>query len=195
MTLPDPPKQETASQTAGPYVHIGLLPRMAGLALHPVELGRSLVGPETKDARITVTGCIHDGAGDRVRDAIIEVWQADGTGSLAGNDGFTGWGRVATDFDTGVFSFETIKPGCVLDAGGKVMAPHLCFWIVARGINMGLSTRMYFPQDSQAHETDPVLSGYVPRERRDTLIARREGDTYHFDIHLQGARETVFFDV
>lgn len=195
MTPPDTPKQETASQTAGPYVHIGLMPVMAGLCIYPQELGRALAGPDTQGERIEVQGSIFDGAGEAIKDAIIEVWQADAEGGLAGTDGFTGWGRVATDFDTGVFSFETIKPGCVAAQGGKVMAPHLTLWIFARGINIGLNTRMYFPQDSQAHDIDPVLSGYVPQDRRDTLIARREGDSYHFDIHLQGARETVFFDV
>ena len=199
MTLADTDKQETASQTAGPYVHIGLAPQMAGLVTHPKALGRSIAGPDTKGTRITVTGSVLDGAADRVKDAIIEVWQADAkgvyAGSLARDDGFTGWGRVVPDFETGVFSFDTIKPGSVVAPDGTVMAPHLSFWIVARGINIGLNTRMYFPQETNANRKDPVLSTHVPKTRRETLIAQWDGDTYLFDIHLQGAQETVFFDV
>lgn len=199
MALPDTPKQETASQTAGPYVHIGLAPQMAGLSVHPKELGRAIAGPKTPGTRITVTGALFDGAGDRVKDAVIEIWQADARGLYAGSGArdkdFTGWGRVACDLETGVFSFDTIKPGSVVAPDGTVMAPHISFWIVARGINIGLNTRMYFPQDSAANDKDPVLSIHVPKARRETLIAGRDGDTYLFDIQLQGAQETVFFDV
>jgi protocatechuate 3,4-dioxygenase alpha subunit len=58
-------------------------------------------------------------------------------------------------------------------------------------------TRLYFSDEAQANARDPVLAS-VPAERRDTLIARREasagGVVYRFDIHMQGDRETVFFD-
>jgi protocatechuate 3,4-dioxygenase alpha subunit len=43
---------------------------------------------------------------------------------------------------------------------------------------------------------DPILTR-VPQERRSTLIASRAGQSnavYRFDIVLQGANETVFFD-
>jgi protocatechuate 3,4-dioxygenase alpha subunit len=83
------------------------------------------------------------------------------------------------------------------------MAPHLAFWIVARGINIGLNTRMYFPEDSDLHQADPVLNTIEIKMRRTTLIAGRADDPasesasrkYHFDIVLQGERETVFFDI
>jgi protocatechuate 3,4-dioxygenase alpha subunit len=79
------------------------------------------------------------------------------------------------------------------------MAPHVNVWLAARGINIGLSTRLYFSDEAEANAQDPVLNIIEPRERRETLIARREereGDiVYVFDIHLQGERETVFFDL
>ncbi len=79
------------------------------------------------------------------------------------------------------------------------MAPHVSFWLVARGINIGLQTRMYFSDEEAANAADPVLNIIEQPQRRQTLIARREerdGQTvYVFDIHLQGERETVFFDV
>ncbi|SPZ33069.1 Protocatechuate 3,4-dioxygenase alpha chain [Agrobacterium tumefaciens] len=52
--------------------------------------------------------------------------------------------------DTGEFVFETIKPGKVPFRDGRPMAPHITFWIVARGINIGLQTRMYFPEEQEA---------------------------------------------
>ena len=74
------------------------------------------------------------------------------------------------------------------------MAPHLSLWLVARGINIGRSTRMYFADEASANDADPVLA-LVPAERRATLVANPTQGGYHFDICLQGARETVFFDV
>ena len=82
--------------------------------------------------------------------------------------------------------------------GRKEMAPHINFWLAARGINIGLATRMYFSDEEGANAQDPVLNIIDPPERRQTLIAirsMRDGTVvYTFDIHLQGDRETVFFD-
>ena len=79
------------------------------------------------------------------------------------------------------------------------MAPHINFWIVARGINIGLNTRMYFSDEAEANANDPVLRMIEHENRRGTLIAQRssrDGATiYTFDIYLQGENETVFFDV
>ena len=79
------------------------------------------------------------------------------------------------------------------------MAPHVNVWIVARGINIGLHTRMYFCDEAARNAKDPVLNIIEPDIRRRTLIAQREmrgaGAVYIFDIHLQGERETVFFDI
>ncbi len=112
---------------------------------------------------------------------------------------FRGWGRTGTDFETGLYMFETIKPGRVIGRRGRgLMAPHVNFWLVARGVNIGLSTRMYFVDEETANAEDPVLRMIEPALRRDTLPARREernsAAVYLFDIHLQGERETVFFD-
>ena len=79
------------------------------------------------------------------------------------------------------------------------MAPHVNFWIVARGIHIGLNTRMYFSDETEANAADPVLNLIDSEMRRQTLVAARQmrgGEAvYVFDIHLQGERETVFFDV
>ena len=108
---------------------------------------------------------------------------------------FTGWGRCPSGMETGQFHFDTIKPGRVPFPDGRLMAPHITFWIVARGINIGLHTRMYFGDEEAANAEDPVLARIEHGIRVPTLIAPRKGDTYAFDIYLQGERETIFLDI
>jgi protocatechuate 3,4-dioxygenase, alpha subunit len=197
--------KETASQTAGPYVHIGLAPGAAGFDIYKQELGWDIVGPNAKGERIRIEGTVIDGIGAPIKDVLLEAWQANSDGIYAHpehpgevEDGFRGWGRVITDFATGEWAFETVKPGSVND-DGKVMAPHISLWIVARGINIGLHTRLYFEDETDANSQDPVINLIEWEKRRQTLIARkteRDGKTvYRFDIKLQGEDETVFFDI
>lgn len=198
--------KETASQTAGPYVHIGLAPGAAGFDIYERELGHDIVGPEAKGERIRVEGRVIDGMGAPIKDVLIEVWQANAEGNYAHPEGggpvepgFRGWGRVISDFDTGEWRFETVKPGRTRGRNVGTQAPHLNLWIVARGINVGLNTRMYFGDEEEANAADPVLNIIEWEHRRATLIAERTSEdglpTYRFDIRLQGQDETVFFDV
>jgi len=195
--------KESASQTAGPYVHIGLAPGAAGFSIFRQELGQVIAGPEAAGERIRVEGTVFDGTGAAVKDVLLEVWHADANGIHPHAEdprhadcapGFRGWGRVITDFDTGLWSFDTIKPGSVMGQNARPMAPHISFWIVARGINIGLNTRMYFEDEDNA--ADPVLNLIEQAPRRETLLARKIGPGhYRFDIRLQGDDETVFMDV
>ncbi|RWP34200.1 protocatechuate 3,4-dioxygenase subunit alpha [Mesorhizobium sp.] len=196
--------KESASQTAGPYVHIGLTPNFAGIAgVYERDLGTAMVNDKTRGERIRVNIRVIDGAGSPLNDALVEIWQADAAGiynspsDLRGSadPNFTGWGRLSTDMTTGECLFETIKPGRVPFFDGRKMAPHLTVWIVARGINIGLHTRMYFGDEETANAEDPVLMRIEQKERVSTLVAPRDGDIYKFDIHLQGINETVFFDI
>lgn len=198
--------KESASQTAGPYVHIGLAPGAAGFDIYGKELGWDIAGPNAKGEKIRVEGCVIDGMGAPIKDVMLEVWQANADGVYAHpegggpvEEGFRGWGRVITDFDTGEWSFETVKPGRCAGRNVGTQAPHLSLWIVARGINIGLHTRMYFDDEGEANSEDPVLNLVEWENRRSTLIAMRaERDgmpVYRFDIRLQGEDETVFFDV
>lgn len=200
---------ESPSQTAGPYVHIGLIPKQAGFDIFENNFGNVLVGPDTQGERIRIEGRVIDGSGSPLKDVLLEIWQANAAGRYnhpadrqdkALDEGFRGWGRTGSDFATGLFSFETVKPGAVVGRRGhRPMAPHINFWIVARGINIGLNTRMYFSDEEAANAADPVLNIIDPEIRRQTLIAQRETRgaqvVYVFDIYLQGDRETVFFDV
>lgn len=198
--------KETPSQTAGPYVHIGLAPGAAGFQIYDQELGRDIAGPNAAGERIRVEGLVIDGIGSPVKDVLLEAWQANAAGVYAHpehagevEEGFRGWGRVITDFETGEWAFETVKPGPVMGRNGQMMAPHINLWIVARGINVGLNTRLYFEDEAEANSTDPIINLIEWEKRRKTLIAQRserDGQTvYRFDICLQGEDETVFFDI
>jgi protocatechuate 3,4-dioxygenase, alpha subunit len=189
--------KESPSQTAGPYVHIGLTPNALGLTgVYPADLGASMLTPAVEGERIRIEGRVFDGTGAPIKDGVVEIWQADANGRFGVNaEGFTGWGRSATDLDTGRFRFDTIKPGAVAMSDGRMQAPHIDFWIAARGVNLGLHTRLYFPDEEVANAADPLLSRLEHQSRAATLIARREGAGLIFDIHLQGADETVFLDI
>lgn len=198
-----PELKESPSQTAGPYVHIGLAPNLCGIhGVYHEDLGATMLAPGTEGERITITGHITDGSGTPVADAVVEIWQADANGAFAPDPApvgtsaphFLGFGRQAAD-EKGAFRFETIKPGHVPGPDGKPMAPHVTLWIVARGINIGLHTRLYFADEADANAEDPVLLR-VPEARRKTLIANVAGPGhYALDIRLQGDDETVFFDI
>lgn len=199
---------ETASQTAGPFLHIGLLPAAAGIEQRRHQPGNVLAQAGAQGERIRIEGTVYDGAGCPVKDALLEIWQANSAGKYHHpadtqdkpvDPHFHGFGRAAADFSSGLWWFETVKPGPVPGRHGHTMAPHINVMIFARGINIGLHTRLYFADEAEANAADPVLRLIELEPRRQTLLARRElrdGQVvYRFDIYLQGERETVFLDV
>jgi protocatechuate 3,4-dioxygenase alpha subunit len=165
---------QSPSQTVGPFLHIGL----------PWHDGEFAVAQGTPGA-VAITGRVTDGAGEPLPDALVETWQAGGSGRQ-------GFGRNPTDKD-GEFRILTVVPSSQPDRDGNTEAPHIDVTLFCRGLLRQLVTRIYFP-DVEHNETDPVLSSIDPA-RRDTLVARRVDGGYRFDIRLQGDGETVFFDV
>ena len=146
--------------------------------------------------------------GDRkpIEDALLEIWQAnsvgryrhpDDTRELALDNGFTGFGRAITDFETGEYTFETLKPGPVPDVEGVFQAPHISLIVQGRGMLNPVFTRIYFSDEDEANRDDLILRA-VPADRRGTLIAELVDDgeprVYRFDVLFQGDDETVFFD-
>lgn len=190
---------ETPSQTAGPYVHIGLMPTYAGNpGYYDAEIGVSPIAEGAQGEVIEITGAVIDGTGWALRDALIESWQADASGRFAGEAGadpaVSGLCRFAADAVSGEFALRTVKPGPVPARGGRMQAPHISLWIVARGINIGLQTRIYF--EDEDNSADPLLARIEQRPRVETLIAKRIAPgKYRFDIRLQGEGETVFLDL
>ncbi|MCB5200703.1 protocatechuate 3,4-dioxygenase alpha subunit [Loktanella sp. DSM 29012] len=195
--------KESPSQTAGPYVHIGCTPNFSGIDIYGGDLGTTMKTGPVQGTEITLRGAVFDGTGTPLRDAMVEIWQADANGIYPGNDPrgaadphFTGWGRSPGDMETGEFTFQTVKPGQVPWRNGQLQAPHITFWIVARGINLGLQTRMYFADEVEANAADPILSRIEHQNRVPTLLAQPDGTgVYRFDIRLQGDAETIFFDI
>lgn len=196
--------RESPSQTAGPYVHIGCTPNFTGIDIYGGDLGTSMKTGPVKGQEITIVGIVYDGMETPLRDAMIEIWQPDAAGLFpsanetrgAADPNFTGWGRSPGDMNTGEFSFETVKPGAVPWPDGRMQAPHITAWIVARGINIGLHTRIYFEDEVEANAADPILSRIEHQNRAPTLLAKKTAEgVYRFDIHLQGPKETVFFDI
>ncbi|MEM7653981.1 MAG: protocatechuate 3,4-dioxygenase subunit alpha [Pseudomonadota bacterium] len=185
--------RQTPSQTVGPYFAYGLTPSQYDYG----ELS-SLANPQIASEgaggqHIRIFGHVLDGNGAVVSDAMIELWQADAHGRYAsGGRGFFGRCGTGTDGENR-FWFNTVKPGSV---GGA--APHASLIVFLRGLLTHVYTRVYFSDEAVANGKDPVLLS-VPEQRRKTLIAERidgpGGPAYRFDIHMQGEKETVFFDV
>ncbi len=179
----------TPSQTVGPYLHLGL----------PWEDGPEVV-PEGTPGSFVLSGQVFDGEGTALFDALVETWQADPAGRFAHPDdprgatgSFRGFGRCATD-EQGRYWIRTVKPGPLPTPDGRVEAPHLDVSVFARGLLDRVVTRVYFADEEEANAADPVLS-IVDPARRGTIVAKRGPDGYLLDIRLQGAGETVFFEV
>lgn len=195
---------ETPSQTVGPYFAYGLTPGQYGYDFTDI-VDPTIAGPDAKGEHIRITGTVYDGEGNAVNDAMIEIWQADANGVYNDNPidvsdtGFRGLGRCGTGTDAdNRFWFDTVKPGVVEDAH----APFVNVIVFMRGMLSHAFTRFYFDDEADRNAKDAVLQS-VPEDRRDTLIAKRSqtsstgptGIEYRIDIHMQGDRETVFFDV
>jgi protocatechuate 3,4-dioxygenase alpha subunit len=200
--------QPTTSQTVGPFFQIGLARFYAA----------DLTGPGVSGEAIEIEGRVFDGDGEPVPDGVIEIWQADAEGKYAhpeileelkgtqdnhaqakekikeqrGEGAFRGFGRVRTQPD-GSFRFKTIKPGRVPAPDGTLQAPHIAVSVFTRGLLRRLVTRIYFP-DEPSNAEDFALK-LVEAGRHHTLIAKKVRDgQLEWNVALQGADETVFFD-
>ncbi|MEX0698482.1 MAG: protocatechuate 3,4-dioxygenase subunit alpha [Acidimicrobiia bacterium] len=195
---------QTPSQTVGPFFSM----RLGGK-------GQNVIATPGGE-RITVTGRVLDGARLPIEDALLEFWQANPGGRYRHPDdnrpddnrpddnpepaiapSFTGFARAMTDFESGVWRLETVKPGRLPDSEGALQAPHVSVIVQARGTLNPVFTRIYLSDEDEANRDDLILR-QAPRERSHTLIAKLiPGSTpklYEFDIKFQGDDETVFFD-
>ncbi len=191
--------QQTPSQTVGPFFAYSLTAAQYGYDFNSIING-SLLSDEMPGERIYITGSVFDGNGNTISDAMIELWQADADGNYVtqypnipiSNINFKGFGRLGTGTNAEhQFNFTTVKPGSV-----KAQAPHIDVILFMRGSLHRLNTRIYF--SDELNDADILLNS-VEALRQYTLIAERKeiNNTifYHFDIHMQGEKETVFFEL
>lgn len=191
--------KQTPSQTVGPYFAYGLCPQQYDYDLKSL-FTPTIAAAHAEGEHVLLVGQVFDGDGNAIGDAMLEVSQVDANGRYPESreeilkSGFRGFARVGTGTDPHKrFVVETIKPGRV----SADEAPHLNVIVTMRGMLLHTFTRIYFEDEAEANARDPVLTA-VPADRRDTLIARRDPNTanvYRFDIHMQGDKETVFFDL
>jgi protocatechuate 3,4-dioxygenase alpha subunit len=162
----------TASQTVGPFFSIGLEHLFGHHA--PAHLAGN--------HPVTIRGTIFDGDLKPIPDAIVEFFEPNR------------FARVPTS-ETGEFSFVTDKPDPVCAPNGEWQTPHLNVLIFMRGLLKPVFTRVYFPGEENP-ANDPVLR-LIPPERVSTLFAHPDGTPAHYrwNIVLQGANETVFFEL
>jgi protocatechuate 3,4-dioxygenase, alpha subunit len=156
----------TASQTVGPYYTLGLCRRPEN----------ELADPRESDA-VELTGQLIDGEGVPIVDGLIEVWDAAGRR----------WGRSGTDSE-GRFSFVVTKPDAL-----PGQAPRLDVFVFARGLLRHQLTRIYFPDEAEANDRDPVLSSLDEGDRA-TLLAEQDDGALRFNVRMQGDLATVFFE-
>jgi protocatechuate 3,4-dioxygenase, alpha subunit len=148
----------TTSQTIGPFFHEAL------------NWGNHAGGGE-----IELRGCILDGDGNPITDALIEAW-------IDGANGLEGFGLLRQPSDTeGKFTLRLPKPQ------GNAPLAHVC--IFARGCLNHHFTAVFIS------ESDHPLIAVTPSSRRKTLIANSVNATaFEWTIRMQGNDETAFFE-
>ena len=137
---------------------------------------------------------------------MVEIWQANAAGRYRHQEDdradapldetFLGFGRTGTDRNGG-FRFHTVKPGPVPGLGNAWQAPHIVVCVFARGMLNHAFTRIYFSDEQAENSRDPVLTSVDPTRRKSLVASLRDlagPPVYEFEICLQGAHETVFFD-
>lgn len=191
--------KQTPSQTIGPFFAHGLTPEQYRYSFTSIAQS-NMVDSTVEGEHVIIRGKVFDGEGNAVNDAMLEFWQCNEKGLYVQEEqkphqaGFMGFARTGTgtreDYS---FEVKTIKPASI-----HGQAPHINVIVFMRGALNHQYTRIYFSDEETLNEHDPILR-LVPKDRRRTLFASREeknGMTiYHFDIHMQGENETVFFDV
>ena len=170
------------------------------------DLTRQHAG-EPLGERIIVTGRVLDGSGKPVRNALIELWQANAAGRYIHerdqhpaplDPNFTGAGRCLTG-DDGSYRFTTVKPGAYpwQNHPNAWRPAHIHLSIFGRAFTDRLVTQMYFPGDP-LFAADPIFQSVRDPRARERLIAALDWETttpewalgYRFDIVLGGRDRT-----
>jgi protocatechuate 3,4-dioxygenase beta subunit len=157
---------------------------------------------EPQGERIIVTGRVLEEDGRPVRNALVEIWQANAGGRYRHESdrhpapldpNFSGAGRTLTR-DDGGYEFVTVKPGAYpwKNHPNAWRPAHIHFSLFGRAFSSRLVTQMYFPGDP-LFEFDPIFQSVRDPKARGRLIAAFELDLtkpdwalgYRFDIVLR----------
>jgi protocatechuate 3,4-dioxygenase beta subunit len=157
---------QTPSQTEGPFYPTQL----------PLDTDNDLlilndaITPATGEVT-HLSGRILDAKGDPIRNALVEIWQADRNGVYLhpGSDNgdkrdknFQGFGRFLTG-STGEYYFRTIKP---VPYPGRT--PHIHYAVKLKGQDKW-TTQCYIKGEQQ-NEKDGVLKGMKDDAAKNTLM-------------------------
>src|SRR5262249_33118718 len=167
----------TPAQILGPFYPLKEFPRNADLTRLPGRTGRAA------GQVLNIMGRVLNVTGEPVRDATVEVWQANSHGRYAHpsdtntaplDPNFEGAAVLATD-SQGRYQFKTIKPAAY-PAGPDLMRPaHIHFQVSGRQDR--LVTQMYFENDPY-NEKDPFLNS---AGRKQLLLTKLLDPTPEFE--------------
>jgi protocatechuate 3,4-dioxygenase beta subunit len=157
--------------------------------------------------RIVVTGRVLDSDGRPVRQALVEVWQANAAGRYVHvadqhpaplDPNFTGAGRCLTD-DEGRYRFVTVRPGAYpwRNHHNAWRPAHIHFSFFGPSFSSRLITQMYFPGDPLMDQ-DPIIQSIPEPRGRERLVSRPDMETtvpewalgYRWDVVLRGHAAT-----
>jgi len=196
--------QNSLSEITGPvFSHDELGPLDNDLIMNYAKEGLPI------GERIIVHGYVFDENARPVRNALVEVWQANAGGRyrhkkdtyIAPIDpNFGGCGRMLTD-DDGHYVYRTIKPGPYpwRNYVNDWRPAHIHYSISGSGFAQRLITQMYFEGDPLI-ATCPILRSIPNESAVRQLIAPLDRNAgvqldslaYRFDIVLRGSRATWF---
>ena len=183
----------TPGQTEGPFYPI------TDQADKDIDL--TMIEGHTRSATgdpILVRGRVLSTAGVPVRDATVDVWQANHHGRYSHpadknpaplDEHFQGWGIMTTD-EQGYYGFKTILPGAYA-LGPSANAPRRCRHIhfkVSHPDLANVTTQMYFEGDPLMQ--DDIVLANLPKDLWPLLTAKPgvDADTglplHRFDIVL-----------
>jgi len=161
--------RRTQDQILGPFYPVMAVPNQSGdLTRVGDGVGRA------KGQVLNVMGRVLNRAGEPVRGAKVEIWQANAAGRYAHPDdpnpapldpNFEGFGVVTTDAE-GHYRFKTIKPAAYPTGPTSMRPAHIHFEVVAR--HDELVTQMYFEGDPY-NDKDRFLQS---ASRPEALIVR-----------------------
>jgi protocatechuate 3,4-dioxygenase, beta subunit len=179
--------RRTPGQILGPFYPLSELPQVSDLTRVPGRAGRA------NGQVLNVMGRVLNLAGEPVRNAKVEIWQANAHGRYTHpsdtnpaplDPNFEGSAVLVTDAE-GRYRFKTIKPA-PYPAGPNFMRPaHIHFQVSGRQDR--LVTQMYFENDPY-NDRDPFLNS---AGRKELLITKLLDPTPEFDSDSK----VVIFDI